>query len=46
MTLRESAPFFPQIRHPGSMRKVAPGHPQAGRVNGHAMARQALDELK
>ncbi len=55
----EGAVFFQQIWHPGSMRKVAPGHPladypawspsgliQTGRVNGHAMTRQDLDELK
>ena len=55
----EGAVFFQQIWHPGSMRKVAPGHPladypawspsgliQSGRVNGHAMTRQDLDELK
>jgi 2,4-dienoyl-CoA reductase-like NADH-dependent reductase (Old Yellow Enzyme family) len=55
----EGAVFFQQIWHPGSMRKVAPGHPladypawspsgliQSGRVNGRAMTRQDLDELK
>lgn len=55
----EGATFFQQIWHPGSMRKVAPGHPlaehpawspsgliQTGRVNGHAMTYQDLQDLK
>jgi 2,4-dienoyl-CoA reductase-like NADH-dependent reductase (Old Yellow Enzyme family) len=55
----EGAAFFHQLWHPGSMRKVAEGHPladhpawspsgliQSGRVNGCAMTRQDLEDLK
>jgi 2,4-dienoyl-CoA reductase-like NADH-dependent reductase (Old Yellow Enzyme family) len=55
----EGAVFFQQIWHPGSMRKVAEGHPlashpawspsgliQSGRVNGCAMTRRDLQDLK